>query len=155
MVPEEYGGLGLTVSQYLPILSELAKVHGGIRVAVHVHNTNAHALTVLGSEDQQRALLPDVAAGTKSVAFALTEPDFGTGAGLGSTAVRDGDEYVVAGASTSSPTRTSRRTSSTSRRRIRTAGELGVSAILVERDPRPHHRGNARDDGMQGRRARS
>ena len=134
MTPEEHGGLGLTVTQYLPILAELAKVHGGIRVAVHVHNTNAHALTVLGSPEQQRALLPSVAAGTKSVAFALTEPDFGTGAGLGSTAVRDGDAYVLNG-----------------RKHLITnsdfashfiyfaktdpdAGELGVSAFLVERD---------------------
>lgn len=134
MVPQEYGGLGLTVSQYVPILAELAKVHGGIRVAVHVHNTNAHALTVLGSEEQQRELLPGVAGGTLSVAFALTEPDFGTGAGLGSTAVRDGDEYVLNGRKhliTNSDFATHfiyfAKTDPD-------AGELGVSAILVERD---------------------
>ncbi|MDN3059779.1 acyl-CoA dehydrogenase family protein [Streptomyces sp. SRF1] len=134
MVPERHGGRGLTVSQYVPILAELAKVHGGIRVAVHVHNTNAHAITVLGSEEQQRALLPGIAAGTKSVAFALTEPDFGTGAGLGSTAVRDGGEYVLNGRKhliTNSDFATHfiyfAKTDPD-------AGELGVSAFLVERD---------------------
>ncbi|WP_433723187.1 acyl-CoA dehydrogenase family protein [Nocardia sp. CA-129566] len=133
MVPEEYGGLGLTVSQYLPILSELAKVHGGIRVVVHVHNSNAHALSVLGSEEQRRAVLPGVAGGTMSIGFALTEPDFGTGADLGSIAVRDRDEYILNG-----------RKHLISNSDFAThfiyfaktdpdAGELGVSAFLVER----------------------
>jgi len=133
MVPEEYGGRGLTVSQYLPILSELAKIHGGIRVVLHVHNSNAHGLSVIGSEEQRRAVLPGVAAGTMSVAFALTEPDFGTGADLGSTAIRDGDEYVLNG-----------RKHLISNSDFAThfiyfaktdpnAGEQGVSAFLVER----------------------
>lgn len=97
MVPREFGGLGLTVEQYLPIIAELAKVHGAIRVLVHVHNSFAHALSEIGSAQQQSTILTGAADGTHSVAFALTEPDFGTGADLGTTATRDGDDYVISG----------------------------------------------------------
>lgn len=95
--PEQYGGLGLTMTQYVPILAEFAKVHGGIRALVHVHNSFAHALAHLGSERQRRELLPLCADGTRSIAFALTEPDRGTGADIGTSADIDGDEYEITG----------------------------------------------------------
>ena len=97
LVPREYGGSGLSIAQYLPIIAEFAKVQGGLRVIVHVHNSFAHALSEIGNEQQKAAVLPGAATGRDSVAFALTEPGFGTGADLGSTAVRDGDEYVITG----------------------------------------------------------
>ena len=97
MVPEEYGGVGLSVSQYLPILAEFSKIHGGIRDIVHVHNTTAKGVAQLGSPEQKRALLPKIATGESSVAFGLTEPDAGTGRDLKSRAVRDGDHFVLNG----------------------------------------------------------
>ncbi|OUZ09693.1 acyl-CoA dehydrogenase [Aeromicrobium sp. PE09-221] len=97
LVPREYGGSGLSMRQYLPILAEFAKIQGGIRVIVHVHNSFAHALSEIGNAEQRAAVLPGAATGEKSVAFALTEPDHGTGADLGSHAERDGDEYVIRG----------------------------------------------------------
>ena len=97
LVPREYGGSGLSIAQYLPIIAEFAKVQGGLRVIVHVHNSFAHALSEIGNEQQKEAVLPGAATGRNSVAFALTEPGFGTGADLGSTAVRDGDDYVITG----------------------------------------------------------
>ncbi len=97
LIPEEYGGLGLTISQYLPVLAEFAKVQGGIRVVVHVHNSMAHALAQLGNEQQRQEVLPAAAEGKKSVAFALTEPDHGTGSDLGTTAVREDGHYVMNG----------------------------------------------------------
>lgn len=96
LVPAEYGGSGLTVAQYLPILAEFAKLHGGIRAMIHVHNTVAHALSQVGSSSH-REILPGVAEGTASVAFALTEPDHGTGADTGTTANHDGHYYVLNG----------------------------------------------------------
>ena len=95
MIPEEYGGAGLTVSQYLPILAEFAKVHGAIRVLVHVHNSFAHALSELGTDAQKAGILPGASVGERSVAFALTEPDRGTGLDTGTTAIRDRDDYVI------------------------------------------------------------
>jgi alkylation response protein AidB-like acyl-CoA dehydrogenase len=58
IIPEEYGGVGLSMAQYLPILGEFAKIQGGIRVVVHVHNSMAHALWELGSEEQRMAPTP-------------------------------------------------------------------------------------------------
>lgn len=130
IVPEQYGGRGLTIEQYLPLLAELAKVQGAIRVLVHVHNSFAHALSEIGSPAQREAVLPKTVDGSHSVAFALTEPNFGTGADLGSRARRDGDDYVIDG-----------RKWLITNTDIAThfivlckTGDRAVSAILVERD---------------------
>ncbi len=97
LIPEEYGGSGLTVQQYLPIIAELSKIHGGIRALVHVHNSIGHALYELGDERQRMEVLPGVAEGSKSVAFGLTEPDSGTGADTRTIARRDGQSWVING----------------------------------------------------------
>jgi len=97
LVPRKYGGSGLSIAQYLPIIAEFAKVQGGLRVMVHVHNSFAHALSEIASEQQKAAVLAGAATGRYSIAFALTEPGYGTGADLGSTAVRDGPDYVISG----------------------------------------------------------
>ena len=52
IIPEQYGGLGLTTSQYLPVLAELAKVSGAIRVLLHLHHTSARALDKYGRESR-------------------------------------------------------------------------------------------------------
>ena len=96
-MPESHGGLGLTMGQYVPILAEFAKVHGGIRALVHVHNSMGHAVADLATPAQRDELLPGFADGSKSAAFALTEPDHGTGADVGTTATIDGDDYVING----------------------------------------------------------
>jgi alkylation response protein AidB-like acyl-CoA dehydrogenase len=97
LLPTEHGGLGLTIAQYLPIIAEFAKVHGGIRALVHVHNSMGHAFGDLASEAQRAAVLPGVCDGTKSVAFALTEPDSGTGLDTGTVARREEGSYVLDG----------------------------------------------------------
>lgn len=97
LVPEDYGGSGLTVSQYFPILEEFSKIQGGIRCLMHVHNSAAHGLAHLGDERQREELLPGIAQGELSMAFGLTEPDYGTGADLGTTAVVDGSDFVLSG----------------------------------------------------------
>ncbi|WP_432853749.1 acyl-CoA dehydrogenase family protein [Amycolatopsis sp. CA-161197] len=97
IVPREYGGSGLSIAQYLPILAEFAKIQGGIRAMVHVHNSFAHALSEIGNAAQKNEILPGAATGEKSLAFALTEPGNGTGADLSTVARREGDEYVLNG----------------------------------------------------------
>jgi alkylation response protein AidB-like acyl-CoA dehydrogenase len=97
LVPTEFGGSGLTVTQYLPIIAEFAKIQGGLRVLVHVHNSFAHALSEIGSAQQCRTILPGTVNGQHSISFALTEPDHGTGTDLGTTATRDGSHYVING----------------------------------------------------------
>lgn len=97
IVPREYGGSGLSIAQYLPILAEFAKIQGGIRAIVHVHNSFAHALSEIGNEAQKKEILSGAATGETSLAFALTEPGNGTGADLSTNARRDGDDYVING----------------------------------------------------------
>lgn len=97
IVPKEYGGSGLSMAQYLPILAEFAKIQGGIRCVVHVHNSFAHALSEFGSPAQKKEILPGAATGDRSLSFALTEPGNGTGADLSTSARRDGGDYVLNG----------------------------------------------------------
>lgn len=97
LVPREYGGSGLSIRQYLPIIAEFAQIQGGLRVIVHVHNSFAHALSEIGNDSQCQAVLPGAATGERSLAFALTEPEHGTGADLGTTAKYDGTGYVLNG----------------------------------------------------------
>jgi alkylation response protein AidB-like acyl-CoA dehydrogenase len=97
MTPSAYGGGGLTVPQYLPIVSEMAKVSGGTRLLVHAHNSTARALALYASDDQKRSLLPRVARGELSIAFALTEPDSGSGKDVQTTARREGNRFILSG----------------------------------------------------------
>lgn len=134
IIPEEYGGVGLTMAQYLPVLAEFAKIQGGIRVVVHVHNSMAHALWELGNDEQRRAVLPGCTDGTKSVAFALTEPDHGSGGDIGTTIVRDGDEYVINGRKWLITNSDFASHFITFGKTDPGAGEGAVSAVLVERN---------------------
>jgi alkylation response protein AidB-like acyl-CoA dehydrogenase len=134
LVPEHYGGLGLTVTQYVPVLAELAKVQGAIRVLVHVHNMTAHAIADMASEEQRAALLPGIATGQLSVAFGLTEPDHGTGADVGTTAIKvnghfciNGRKHLITNSNIASHFIVFAKTQPQ-------AGERAVSAILVERN---------------------
>lgn len=133
MVPEEYGGSGLSVTQYVPILAELSKIQGGIRVVIHVHNTTAKCMTT-GREEQKRAFLPKIATGELSVAFGLTEPDAGTGTDIKTTAVRDGGEYIINGNKHLITNADFARLSLIFCYTDRALGENGISAILVEKD---------------------
>lgn len=95
-VPEEYGGLGLTHSQYIQLEKEWAKVSGGVRVILHVHNLGADIIRAAATEEQKERFLPEIAEG-KSIAFALTEPHAGTGQDIETSAQKDGDGWVLNG----------------------------------------------------------
>ncbi|MFD0662699.1 acyl-CoA dehydrogenase family protein [Thermocatellispora tengchongensis] len=97
LIPEQYGGSGLTVSQYLPILADLSRVHGGLRGFVHAHNSSAHVFAMLAGEEQKDELLPLVATGHASFGMGITEPDHGTGADLGTTCLREGRTIASTG----------------------------------------------------------
>jgi len=97
IIPEAYGGKGLTTVQYLPILAELSKVSGAIRALIHVHLTAARAIVYFGREEQKEALLPRIATGDLSVAFGITEANSGSGLDCKTTAAKQGNEYVLNG----------------------------------------------------------
>ncbi len=98
--PEAHGGLGLSRHFDAVTFMEQTKA-GDSGWGVSVHNIAAHYITAFGSEEQQARWLPDLAAGTKVAAIAMTEP--GTGSDLQAvktTAIRDGNEYLINGSKT-------------------------------------------------------
>ncbi|MBN1227576.1 MAG: acyl-CoA dehydrogenase family protein [Deltaproteobacteria bacterium] len=97
IIPEEYGGLGLNTVQYLPILAELSKVSGAVRALIHVHLTSARAIVIYGREEQKKKILPKMATGESSIAFCMTEANSGSGLDCKTTALRQGDHYILNG----------------------------------------------------------
>jgi acyl-CoA dehydrogenase len=99
LVPEEYGGSGLGYFEYITIVSEIAKVCGSIGLSVAAHNSlcTGHIL-YHGSEEQKRKYLPKLATAEFIGAWGLTETGTGSDAGgMATTAVKDGDYYVING----------------------------------------------------------
>lgn len=98
LIPEEYGGSGLSLSAGAAILEEIHR-SGGNAAACHAQMYTMGTLLRHGSEEQKRRYLPHIADGTLRLqAFGVTEPTSGTDTGaLKTTARRDGDSYVVSG----------------------------------------------------------
>lgn len=100
LVPEEYGGSGFGYHEYITVISEIAKVCGGIGLSVAAHNSlcTGHILQ-FGNEEQKRKYLPKLATAEHIGAWGLTEHNTGSDAGgMNTTAVEDGDHYVLNGA---------------------------------------------------------
>jgi alkylation response protein AidB-like acyl-CoA dehydrogenase len=100
--PEEYGGAGLGYIEYSIIIEELSRVDGsvGIIVAAHTSLCSNH-IYKMGTDDQRQRYLTKLASGEWLGCWSLTEPEAGSdAAGTRTTAVRDGDEWVVNGAKT-------------------------------------------------------
>lgn len=99
MVPEAYGGAGLSYLEYVAIIQEIAKVCGSIGLSVAAHNSlcTGHILT-FGNEEQKQRYLPKLATAEWLGAWGLTEPNTGSDAGnMKTTAVKDGDHWVLNG----------------------------------------------------------
>ncbi|MCC7352533.1 MAG: acyl-CoA dehydrogenase family protein [Anaerolineae bacterium] len=101
-LPEAYGGAGLDMLGYTLLLEALGRACLSTAFTVHTH-TGLAALTVLrhGTEEQKERYLPALAAGERTGAFALTEPEAGSDFGnLRTRARREGDSYVLDGTKT-------------------------------------------------------
>ncbi len=98
LIPEEYGGSGLPLGAACAVLEEIHR-SGGNGGACHAQMYTMGTLLRHGSERQKRQFLPDIAAGRLRLqAFGVTEPGSGTDTSrIRTTAVRDGDDYVVNG----------------------------------------------------------
>ncbi len=97
-VPEEYGGMGLDYTTFAAIFEELSKGLMSLSGAIGTHHILTYVLTHYGTQEQRQRLLPDLASGRKRGGLALTEPGGGTDvANLQTTAVRNGEEYVING----------------------------------------------------------
>jgi alkylation response protein AidB-like acyl-CoA dehydrogenase len=97
-IPEEYGGLGLDYTTYAMVFEELSKGWLSISGPIGTHSILSYAIAKYGTEDQKQDWLPRLATGELRGGLALSEPGGGSDvAGMQSTAVRDGEEYVVNG----------------------------------------------------------
>ena len=100
LVPEEYGGSGLGYHEYITVVEEISKVDPSIGLSVAAHNSlcTNHILT-FGNEEQKKKWLPKLATAEHIGAWGLTEHNTGSDAGgMNTTAVKDGDFWIVNGA---------------------------------------------------------
>jgi alkylation response protein AidB-like acyl-CoA dehydrogenase len=98
-VPEQYGGSGFGYFEYVAVIQEIAKVCGSIGLSLAAHNSlcTGHILA-FGTEEQKMKWLPKLASVEWLGAWGLTEANTGSDAmGMGTTAVLDGDHYIVNG----------------------------------------------------------
>jgi alkylation response protein AidB-like acyl-CoA dehydrogenase len=99
LIPEEYGGSGLSYFEYVAVIQEISSVCGSIGLSVAAHNSLClgHLLN-FGSEEQKHKYLPQLASGKALGAWGLTEPNTGSDAGnMRCVAVKDGDDWVING----------------------------------------------------------
>ncbi|WP_313373640.1 acyl-CoA dehydrogenase family protein [Chishuiella sp.] len=100
LVPEEYGGFGLSYDEYTAIIDELSQIDPSIGLSVAAHNSlcTNHILE-FGNEEQKQRWLPKLASGETIGAWGLTEHNTGSDAGgMSTTAVKDGNYWVINGA---------------------------------------------------------
>ncbi len=98
-VPEEYGGLGLTMEEEVMVMLALCQTSPCFRSLIGTTvGIGSQGILLDGTHEQKRQYLPKLATGELVASFALTEPEAGSdAASLRTTAVRDGDAYVVNG----------------------------------------------------------
>ena len=97
--PEEYGGAGLGYIEYVTVIEELSRVDGSVGISIAAHTSLcANHIYQFGTEAQKRKFLTPLASGEHLGAWGLTEPGAGSDAsGTRSTAVRNGDGWVING----------------------------------------------------------
>jgi len=131
-IPEDYGGLGLTMGEEVRVALELGRTTPAFR---SVFGTNvgigSQGLVMAGSKEQKQRWLPRIASGEIVTSFALTEPEAGSdSAAVQTRAVRDGDVYRVSG-SKRFITNADKASLFTVMARTGEPGAKGVSAFLV------------------------
>ncbi|NKS72429.1 acyl-CoA dehydrogenase [Rhodococcus hoagii] len=127
-VPEEYGGMPVSMPCYVQVTEELARGWMSLAGAMGGHTVVAKLLTQFGTDEQKSRYLPDMATGKLRATMALTEPGGGSDLQAMTTVARqDGDDLVVTGAKTW----------------ISNARRSGLIALLCKTDPaaQPRHTG--------------
>ena len=120
-IPEEYGGLGLAMSDEIEVMFTFCKTSPAFRSAFGTNvGIGAQGLIIDGTEDQKAKYLPKLATGELTSSFCLTEPDAGSdAASLKTSARRDGDVYVLNG----------------TKRYITNAPTAGLFTVMARTDP--------------------
>eukprot|EP01133_Synstelium_polycarpum_P003071 gene3071-3520_t len=135
LVPEEFGGSGFGYQEYVDVIVEVAKVCGSVGLSVAAHNSlcTGHIMT-FANEEQKRKWLPKLATAEWIGAWGLTEANTGSDAmRMMTTAVREGDEYVINGAKNWITHGKSGDVAVVMVRTGEKGDSKGISAIVVER----------------------
>lgn len=119
-IPEQYGGLELTMEEEVLFAFEIARTSPAFRSLIGTNNgIGSQGIVIDGTEEQKLKYLPRLAAGELIGSFALTEPESGSdAASLRTTALRDGDHYVLNG----------------TKRFITNAPEAGIFTVMARTD---------------------
>lgn len=120
-IPEEFGGLGLTMEEEVLVAFELAWTSPAFRSLIGTNNgIGSQGIIIDGTAAQKEKYLPRLASGELIASFALTEPDSGSdAASLRTSAVRDGEFYLLNG----------------TKRYITNAPEAGVFTVMARTNP--------------------
>lgn len=120
-IPEAYGGLELSMEEEVRVAFEIARTSPAFRSLIGTNNgIGSQGIVIDGTEAQKQYYLPKLAAGEIIGSFALTEAGSGSdAASLRTTAVRDGDFYILNG----------------SKRYITNAPEASIFTVMARTDP--------------------
>ena len=125
-LPEEYGGMGGGVLELAICTEELSRACGSIALSLAATALGTFPILLYGNPDQKKKYLPDLAAGKKLAAFALTEAEAGSDAGnIKTTAKKDSDHYILNG----------------TKQWITNAGEAEVYTVVAMTDKKKGARG--------------
>lgn len=134
-IPESYGGLGMDAISYSIVSEEVSRACGSTGITVAAHNAlGTQQIWLMGTEEQKRRFIPDLASGRKLGAWGLTEPQAGSDAGgLRTTAVQDGDEWIINGSKVFITTGHTGDIFTIMARTDRGSGPRGISAFVMEK----------------------
>lgn len=120
-IPEQYGGLDLTMEEEVLVMFELGKTSPAFRSIIGTTvGIGSQGIVIDGTDEQKAKWLPKLASGATIASFALTEPESGSdAASLKTRAVRDGDHYVVIG----------------TKRFITNAPQAGIFTLMARTNP--------------------
>ncbi|HXG88676.1 MAG TPA: acyl-CoA dehydrogenase [Vicinamibacterales bacterium] len=130
-----YGGAGMSAVDYCVCIEELARVDPSVSLSVAAHNgLGAAHISMFGTEEQKQRFLTPLARGEKLAAWGLTEPNSGSdAAAMRTTAIRDGDGWVLNGSKMFITHGTSGHTIVVMAVTEKSKGNKGISAFIVER----------------------
>jgi len=147
--PAEYGGSGMSTLDYAIVMEELSRADAGVALSVAAHNSlcSGH-IALAGSEEQKRKYLTPLARGEKVGCWGLTENGAGSDAGgTRTTAVRDGDHFVLNGSKTFITNGRVADVAVVMAVTDKSKGKKGISAFIVERGT-PGFRAGKKEDKL-------
>ena len=135
LVPEEYGGAGLSYADFVIIIEEIAKVDPSIALSVAAHNgLGTNHILRFANEEQKKKFLPDLASGKKIAAWGLTESVSGSdAAGLRTIAEKKDGYYILNGSKTFTTHGTVGSTLVIMAVTDKSKGKKGISAFILEK----------------------